>query len=284
MDMARPSGMAIALLLALTIVAGGLAVGGPPCSTWVYMARGHTKRSKDNLLGDRNRHDVVEANILTCFLSKLTQILILRRVLFVWEQPGSSLLFKVPWWKVVLESLGVLRVFLWMRAFGHAMMKPTILIGSLPGLSSLKRPKPPRPPKSQQVYWKRSKRWAAGRTKHLKSSQVYTPEFCSRIDSLFQQVHQPGAAPGLDFESARFFDELVPPNISSSEPDPSGFEPGFPSDDSEEMGSSDGESDENTVESNFWADVVLFLKDSDMVLGSQRPIPIQTVACKASKL
>ena len=110
--MARPSGMAIALLLALTIVAGGLAVGGPPCSTWVYMARGHTKRSKDNLLGDRNRHDVVEANILTCFLSKLTQILILRRVLFVWEQPMSSLLFKVPWWKSVLESLGVLRVFL----------------------------------------------------------------------------------------------------------------------------------------------------------------------------
>ena len=259
-------------------------MGGPPCSTWVYMARGHTKRSKDNLLGDRNRHDVVEANILTCFLSKLTQILILRRVLFVWEQPMSSLLFKVPWWKSVLESLGVLRVFLWMGSFGHAMMKPTIIIGTLPGLSSLKRPKPPRPPKSQQVYWKRSKRWAAGRTKHLKSSQVYTPEFCSRIDYLFQQVHQPGAAPGLDSESARFFDELAPPNISSSEPDPSGFEPGFPSDDSEEMGSSDGESDENTVESNFWADVVLFLKDSDMVLGSQRPIPIQTVACKASKL
>ena len=63
-----------------------------------------------------------------------------------------------------------------------------------------------------------------------------------------------------------------------------GAEPADEDDDSEEMGSIDGESDENTIESNFWADVVLFLKDSDMVLGSQRPIPIQTVACKASKL
>ena len=299
MDMANPSGMAIALLLALTIVVGGLAVGGPPCSTWVFLARPHTKRSKDNLLGDRNRHDVVEANILTCFLSKLTQILILRRVLFVWEQPGSSLLFKVPWWKVVLESLGVMRVFLWMRAFGHAMMKPTILIGSLPGLSSLKRPMPPRPPAEQQIFWKKSKRWVAG-TKHLKSSQVYPDEFCRCVDLLFQQVRQPGAAPGLDVDSERFFDELVPmpmlvPSSSVRCVDLL-FQHVDEDDDSEEMGSIDGESDENTSESNFWRDVAqagkpngdirsfMVLKDSDMVLGSQRPIPIQTVACKASKL
>ena len=73
-------------------------------------------------------------------------------------------------------------------------------------------------------------------------------------------------------------------------------EPGDEDDDSEEMGSIDGESDENTNESTFWRDVAqagkpngdirsfMVLKDSDMVLGSQRPIPIQTVACKASKL
>ena len=38
-----PSGMAAAILLALSIVIGGTAWFGVPCSTLVFMSRGHTK-------------------------------------------------------------------------------------------------------------------------------------------------------------------------------------------------------------------------------------------------
>lgn len=48
------------LLLVLRLRPGGLLVGGPPCSTWVFINRGTSRRSKKRVLGDTKRKCVAD--------------------------------------------------------------------------------------------------------------------------------------------------------------------------------------------------------------------------------
>ena len=64
MNCASPHGMALALVLTLSVIAGGFIGGGFPCSTYVWLARGHTKRSRENPLGDRSRLDVCQVTAM----------------------------------------------------------------------------------------------------------------------------------------------------------------------------------------------------------------------------
>ena len=44
------------------MVEDGAMHGGPPCSSWIWMNRGTSSRSKDNAMGDGKQPSVVEAN------------------------------------------------------------------------------------------------------------------------------------------------------------------------------------------------------------------------------
>eukprot|EP00959_Pyramimonas_sp_CCMP1952_P093483 1956462-Pyramimonas_sp.AAC.2 len=60
-------GCLYAMWLLASICAGGTAWFGPQCSTWIPMARGHTKRTDEDPYGNDIRNDVREAN-WTCLL------------------------------------------------------------------------------------------------------------------------------------------------------------------------------------------------------------------------
>ena len=64
MNMLTSVGFAYAIILALSIVPGGTAWFGVPCSTFVCMSRGHTKRTRRRPQGDTRRTDVREANVI----------------------------------------------------------------------------------------------------------------------------------------------------------------------------------------------------------------------------
>eukprot|EP00971_Amphidinium_carterae_P351433 6492114-Amphidinium_carterae.2 len=100
---------------------GGLAFFAPPCSTWIWIARGHTKRSKSNVKGNEERPCVLAANYTAEMLSSLFLLCRERRVHFIVEQPSSSQFFDHP------------------DAFESDYAKPTVLVGNAPYLSELEQ-------------------------------------------------------------------------------------------------------------------------------------------------
>lgn len=117
---------------------------GTPCSSFIWIARGHTRRSARRPLGNTQRRDVRAANLCAerCFW--LVTLLIFRGVFFTIEQPLSSSLFKLSWWTAItadktkiIDGWGIRRIFVWLGAFGHHVAKPTVLVGIHPWMHSL---------------------------------------------------------------------------------------------------------------------------------------------------
>ena len=146
-NLLTPQGLIHALNMLLLVCIRGFVWLGVPCSTWVWIARGHTMRSASNWAGDTSRTDVHEANELVGIVAFLLQLLVMRQVFYLIEQPASSLMFKHPALrrhfkkgtrrpKVFKTKLKAHHV--WLGSWGHSLYKGTWLVGVLPGLKSLK--------------------------------------------------------------------------------------------------------------------------------------------------
>ena len=186
MNLLTNSGMAAAILLSLSIVVGGTAWFGVPCSTFVFMSRGHTKRSRRKPKGNVKRKDVRQANLIVERVSFLIKILAKRKVYWIMEQPLNSLLWYMPAIKQArrdyqVNKLNWQRRFLWMGHYGHALWKPTELVGVFPGLGTAwptKRP-PKRDSSSAYSQWrdKQGRKRVAGKAA-LKATEHYPADFC----------------------------------------------------------------------------------------------------------
>ena len=197
MDLLSVQGFANAILLALSLCVGGVAWFGVPCSTFVHIAMGHTKRSWRRPLGNERREDVRMANKIVDRLVFILEILVLRSVYFLIEQPLTSVLWWIPALRqFVLRRPRVLgkrcqRRFLWLGHFGHRLLKPTVLVGVFPGLVSsplLATQKPMRKKKGKTgVYSEWTNRWGKRRfagSKRLKATGVYPEGFARVMASL----------------------------------------------------------------------------------------------------
>ena len=159
--------------------------GGPESKTWLEMNLLHNKRNVD-ILGDPNRFDCADANECSRFAAFLSLIALVRHVDFWWEQPLKSVFFQAPWWNYDMIRNTASFTRFWMQAFGHVSPKPSIVFGTLEGLSALDTPKP----RGNIIKLHKStkhKRWRSGY--HTKQSQVYPWKFCVKIFELFQDQH-----------------------------------------------------------------------------------------------
>jgi hypothetical protein len=194
MDLLTDQGMARAIMLSLSLVVGGTAWFGVPCSTFVFMSRGHTLRSRKQPLGNTCRSDVKAANRIVGRVMFLVRILAMRRVYWILEQPLNSLLWLMPVFRQTQEEctgrLPWQRRFLWMGHFGHPLWKPTELVGVFPALERSFPSK--RPPKRNT-----SSAYSQWRNKHgvhrcsgnpgLKATEHYPPAFCRLAARLIKQ-------------------------------------------------------------------------------------------------
>ena len=154
----------------------------------LWMSRGHTKRSRQNPLGDVTRPDVRAANRIARTVALLCRVLAQRGVFFVLEQPAGSLLWHTPSLRLAARSLRVKgkrwqRRFVWLGHYGHKICKPTELCGIFPSLASIlpsKRPRPSDKPVAG-VYrsWvsKNGRRRVCG-SAGLKVTEHYPKPFC----------------------------------------------------------------------------------------------------------
>lgn len=191
-DILSTVGFAEAIRAAMSIVPGGTAWFGVPCSTFVWMSRGHTKRTQADPLGDRSRADVRQANLIADRVAFILQVLAMRAVHFIVEQPSGSLLWRMPSFRRIarLRISGFMwqRRFLWLGHFGHPIAKPTELQGSFPNLAHILPTRKPAKARADAVYtvWVgrvRKIRRVRGKT-GLKGTEHYPPAFCRALASI----------------------------------------------------------------------------------------------------
>lgn len=129
------------ILLVLRVREGGLVVGGPPCSSFVFINTGTSRRSRKKVLGRETLQYVADANAITCRWVLLGMIAASRAVRFLTEQPSSSLMLHFPYFTFFAMAVRPLqwdRVSFPMAAYGHWTTKPTILFGLAPYVDLLK--------------------------------------------------------------------------------------------------------------------------------------------------
>ena len=131
-------GFFTALTMVLAMAPGSLLVAGPPCSLFIWMSSGFTRRNA-RPGGDTSHSKVVLSNILVHNLVVLLCIAHCRGVWFLLEQPSSSKMFNLDYMRLLLAQVEASYVWTWMRCFGHDMAKPTVLRGTLPFATQLRR-------------------------------------------------------------------------------------------------------------------------------------------------
>ena len=185
-DILSAIGIAVAVKIALSVAPGGVVWFGVPCSTFVWIARGHTRRSRQEPLGDTSRADVRRANRIARTVVVLCRVLAKRGVYFVMEQPAGSLLWWTPCMRLAARRMCMkgkkwCRRFVWLGHYGHKLCKPTELCGVFPNLACILPSKRPHGKSAAGVYrtwWSKNGRKRTCGSAGLKETEHYPKRFC----------------------------------------------------------------------------------------------------------
>ena len=209
-DMCSPIGFLLAMVLARRVKPkAGLIWLGTVCSSWVWIAKASTARTFAQPRGDDTLLSVREGNIQAARSALIMVWCYVRSIVYVLEQPHSSVLFNHPsmsWMANKANSLNKMFhiVSTYMGAFAADTPKQTILASNSSFTQNLVRAHPGRSKtgasKTARVSSVRSdgRRMITGGGKILKDTQTYTAQFGDAVASSFVQHGYSG-----------FFDELV---------------------------------------------------------------------------
>ena len=95
-DVTAEAGFLALLDLAMRLVPGGIIVGGPPCSLFIFLSSSFHRRGPGHEQGDTRKLPVRLANAIVDNTMVLLEVAHLRSVWFVLEQPATSWMFKLP--------------------------------------------------------------------------------------------------------------------------------------------------------------------------------------------
>jgi hypothetical protein len=184
MDLIDVGGFAMAIVLLLRVQLTGLVMLGPQCSTWVWVNRKVSQRSRGNPDGNDAHRLTHEGNVLNKRVALLCQLASLIGVQWVVEQPTSSLFFLTAAMMFVVKRNLARRIHFWMAHYGASTKKGTQLVGTATWLASLSS----RETETTKNNGRQTKASAAtlgvqtkkkyfGNHKALKASQVYPVKF-----------------------------------------------------------------------------------------------------------
>lgn len=190
MDILTDEGFAIAVGLLLRVKEKSLCLMGPQCSSWTWMCRSVTRRTKWNVDGDVNNRKVRDGNRMNHRISILGYIAFLIGVFFVIENPLNSLFFKTMPMTTILEAASASYRCVRLIAFGGATVKPLALRGTAPWLktfgapasSALKKNAKAKAKKATTTLVTRARNGGVtGNKKAMSESKVYPVSFCMAI-------------------------------------------------------------------------------------------------------
>ena len=184
-NFASGPGFVKALHLFIRLRPFGLSVGGPPCSSFVWMNRSTSKRALWKPEGDLNRAYIRDANLIVvryCLLMALASALGIHWLI---EQPGSSTMAWLPRFQDMLQHQEVYFTRTWLGAFrGGSTEKPTKLWGSKSWVRDLAKEIGPSQFSDKPILATRDEFGGVTGTKALKESQSWPVGFGESICSL----------------------------------------------------------------------------------------------------
>ena len=154
-----------------SLVPNGCIWGGPPCKTWVFIARSGTYRTLANPGGNILVPRVAQTNLQTRNFISLCVLAVLLGGHYVLENPGSTLIHHFPVVRALYACTSATKVRTYMGQFGADVVKPLDLWSSTPHLVGMKRAKPQGLEGSLVV---RKGRRVTGKKKDLTDSAAYT--------------------------------------------------------------------------------------------------------------
>jgi hypothetical protein len=188
---AMPFSVFFLALLAARTVDGGVWWCGPPCSTWVWVARHVTKRAKGYMIyGDESRADIRLANENMFWFGALLRFLHALGIHVVVEQPVTSLLYDFPPVATFFDTVSYITTSVSLGRWGSNTAKPLRLMGDWPGLRELRRLHVLRPAPTQKLKTttklSANGRWWNGIASSLRESKEYPEEFCMCVASILK--------------------------------------------------------------------------------------------------
>ncbi|CAL1153538.1 unnamed protein product [Cladocopium goreaui] len=188
MDITSDRGFTLSLYSLLNTKRGGGCTLAPVCSSWVFVSRGSTHRTKASPLGSRKGSTEV-GNIMAARVAILLLIAASRGIFWILEQPKGSLFEFHPQIQAVFTLLRCYRKHIHMRDFGAGSQKPTWLYSGHRYVDDINSFKPPRLPQARKtalvdhyVDSKGVKRIKG--SKAMKSSQSYPRQFGTAVARL----------------------------------------------------------------------------------------------------
>jgi hypothetical protein len=117
-DILSDRGFATLIFLALSLRRGGFKLAAPVCSTWTWINRFTSGRSKSVPLGDLTKHQILAANCMVSRVVLITMMCIWKQVFVIVEQPCLSLLQEHPRFAALCRSFPIFRATIQMANFG----------------------------------------------------------------------------------------------------------------------------------------------------------------------
>ena len=139
MDLCTKLGFKLALTKVLRVKKCGMVWAAPVCSSWIFLSRSQTKRTKAKAAGDTSKTFVKDANIMTDHTMVILAVAFARGCDIYVEQPTSSLMPEYPIAKELFQWANVVKVSTCLKAFCSESCKPLIVYTSSKRAVSLAR-------------------------------------------------------------------------------------------------------------------------------------------------
>ncbi|CAK9106488.1 Uncharacterized protein SCF082_LOCUS49598 [Durusdinium trenchii] len=218
LDLTSPAGFGLLLSTILRSKPSAVFTFGLVCSSFVAVSRGTTHRSFFLPLGDPTSKSVQLGNIL-CSRMVLAMILMISRgMVFVLEQPSSSLAYRHPRFQQLLKMTNVWRQAFWMRGWGSNTPKRTILWSNSRGVRKFathkKYAKGKKKNQLATVYIDSNGKKRYQGNSRLKGSQVYPVGFGIRFTRTMPLLQKEKSKPNTIAEDkVPTIDEIKPNDV-----------------------------------------------------------------------
>ena len=183
-DCTQQSGRDLVLSMLEGTRRGGLVWLAPPCSSWIFLSRSKSQRTKQRPQGNHLDPWVKHHNCIADFVATVLMRCQELGLDYVIEQPSSSLLYDYPPIKHAVTVSAGRRVHLTLGSYGAESLKPLVLVGTTPWVEDL-RPHSRKRSCSSVLTIRDASGRVTGRPEALLASAAYPAAFCERIASLF---------------------------------------------------------------------------------------------------
>ena len=180
-DKMSPEGWRLWVSSLLHVAIGGCVWFATRCSSFSWMSRYVTKRSRERPWGKGSVQAVRDGNAQVMRLALQMILAHFLEIHFIVEQPMGSILNYMPPVEAALDCTDADVVVTWLGSFGAKTPKPLKLMGSAPFLSELRRTRPNLKSLTGRTYFthfdKKGRRRVTGLTATMESSSAYPRAF-----------------------------------------------------------------------------------------------------------